>query len=101
MSMDIDPARRDQQAIGIDFPLARAGLAANLSELVAIHRHIAGIGRFAGTIDDRTASDHRITHGLLPFLFFRDAMGKLRAAAVKFPGLAGILSRNYFAARKH
>ena len=44
MGVDIDPAGGDKLAVGLDVPLGRPGLAADLREPVAIDRDVAGEG---------------------------------------------------------
>ena len=63
--MHIDPAWRDQQPVRVDLPLAGAGLAADGGDLSVLDRNVAGKRRRTGTIDDGTASDDCIVHGLL------------------------------------
>ena len=42
MGVHIDPARRDQQPVGLDHPPCRPGLAADRDDAVAVDRDIAG-----------------------------------------------------------
>jgi hypothetical protein len=65
--MHIHPTGRNQQPIGGDFALPRTDLPANLSDLAVLQRDIAGVSGLARTIDNRTASDHRIMHRPAPW----------------------------------
>ena len=58
----IDPAGRDQHAVGGDVALRGAGLAADLGDAVAVDRDVAGEGRLAGAVDDGAAADDGIVH---------------------------------------
>jgi hypothetical protein len=64
--MHVDPAWRYQQPIRRDFSPPRTDLAANLGDLAIFKCNIAGVTGLAGSIDNRTAADHRIMHGLAP-----------------------------------
>ena len=56
-----------KETIRRDFPPPGSDLPANLGDLAVLQRDIAGVTGLAGTIDNRTASDHRIMHRLAPW----------------------------------
>ena len=62
MRMDIDPAGRDQQTMRVDLALRRAGLAADLGDLGAVNRHVAGKACRAGTVEDGAAANDDVMH---------------------------------------
>jgi len=68
MGVHIDPARRDQEAAGVDHPPARPCLAADRSNPLAVDRQIPGEGRPSGPVNDRTAANDDVVHGWLPSL---------------------------------
>ena len=59
----IDPAGRDQHAVGFDVALRGAGLAADLDDAIAVDRDIAGEGRLAGAVDNGAAANDGVVHG--------------------------------------
>src|SRR5262249_46552525 len=60
--VDVDPARRDQEAVGVDFALAGPELAADRRDAVAIDGDVARKGRLAGAVDDLSAVDDDVVH---------------------------------------
>ena len=66
MGMHIDPARRDQQAVGVDHPSTLPGLAADRGNSLVIDRQIPGERRPAGPVDDYAAANDDVVHGWLP-----------------------------------
>ena len=62
MGVHIDPAGSDEQALGIDFPLARADVAADVSDLVAVDGQIADERWSASAIDDGAAANNEVMH---------------------------------------
>src|SRR5262249_48899432 len=63
MGMHVDPARRDEQAIGIDLAPRRSLLAAHGSNAIVLDRDIAAERRLAGPIDDGAAANDDVVHG--------------------------------------
>ena len=63
MGVHVDPARRDQQPVGLNLALARTLLAAGAGDHAARNRDIAGEGRLAGPVDDRAAANDDVVHG--------------------------------------
>jgi hypothetical protein len=62
MRVHIDPARRDEEAVGIDDPLGRPGLAANRDDALAIDRDIAGEARRGGAVNNPAAANDDVVH---------------------------------------
>ena len=63
MSVHVDPARRDHQAVGIDLALAGALLAADRGDAAAIDRNVAGKRGLAGAVNYRAAANDNVVHG--------------------------------------
>ena len=63
MGVHVDPARGDQQPVGVDVALGRALLAADRRDAAVRDRHVAGKCRFAGAIDDLAAANDDVVHG--------------------------------------
>ena len=61
--VDVDPAGRDQETVGVDFALGRALLAAHRGDAVAGDRHVTRERRLAGAIDDGAAANDDVVHG--------------------------------------
>jgi hypothetical protein len=61
--MNIHPAGREHQTVGVDFALASAKLAADGRNVLAIDGYIAMGGRGAGTVDDERVANNQIVHG--------------------------------------
>ena len=62
MGVHVRPSRRDQQAVGIDHPPARPGLAADRGNPLAIDCQVSGEGRAAGPVNDRAAANDDVVH---------------------------------------
>ena len=62
MGVDIDPARGQQQAVGVNLPPGGAGDAADIRDAVALHRHVRREARTPRAINDGRAPDHQIMH---------------------------------------
>jgi len=60
MGMDVDEARGDDPALGVDLFGAGAGDLADRGDLAVLDRDIALEGFAAGAVDDRRATDHNI-----------------------------------------
>ena len=58
--MDVDEARRDQQALGVDLLGAAAGDLADGGDLAVLHRDIGFVQRRAGAVGHRAAADDQI-----------------------------------------
>ncbi len=82
MGVQIDEARRDDQAVGIDdfFGEARRA-AANLRDLAVLDPDVAAIARDAGSVDDGAAFDLNVEIGHLSF-----PPRSVRTVALKFGG---------------
>src|SRR5262249_17552834 len=63
VSMHVDPARRHQQAVGIDHPPPRPSPAADCGDLAAIDGDIAVDCRGTSAVDDSTAANDDVVHG--------------------------------------
>jgi hypothetical protein len=61
--VNIDPAGRDQQAVGDDLAAAWTCLTANCGDVFAIDRHVAREYFLAGPVNDGTAADDDVVHG--------------------------------------
>ena len=59
----VDPAGRDQQAVGVDLAPGRALLAADRGDPAVRDRHVAGERRLAGAVDDGAAANDDVVHG--------------------------------------
>jgi hypothetical protein len=64
--MHVDPAGRDQHAAGVDVALRGAGLAADLSDAVAVYRDVAGEALASGAVDNGAAANDGVVHGGVP-----------------------------------
>jgi hypothetical protein len=62
MGVNVDPPRRDELPVCVDLALGRTGLAADLSDAVAIDGNVAGEAFRAFAVDDRAAPDDDIMH---------------------------------------
>ena len=82
MGVNIDPARRHQQTVGIDRPPRRSGLAAHRSDLPVIDRDIAAKGRCTGAVDDGAAANDDVVHGRALSLCAMAACGRPAARAM-------------------
>ncbi len=60
----VDPARRDDPAVGLDLAPARPCLAADLDDPVALNGHVAGESRRSRAVDDAAAANDQIVHCL-------------------------------------
>ena len=69
MGVDIDPARRNQQPVGLDHAPRRPGFAADRDDPVAIDGDIAGKARRAGAVDDGAVPDDDVVHRACSPLF--------------------------------
>ena len=66
MGVDVDEARRDDAARGINFLAARRTHRADDADAIPVDCDIARKGRPAAAVDDRTAANHQIMrHGSL------------------------------------
>ena len=60
MGVDVDEARRDDEAAGVDLPLPGCvAQHADLRDAPAVHRHIVLARRRAGAVDDAAAPDNQ------------------------------------------
>ena len=67
MGVDVDEARRDDEAARVDLPLAGCILQrADLRDAPAVHGDIGPARRRAGAVDDGSAPDNQIV-GACPF----------------------------------
>ena len=73
MGVDVDEARRHQQAACIDLALAHAELRANGGNPAVLHRNIGGFAGLAGAIDHGAVSDDEVKH--TPRIGLRQAGG--------------------------
>ena len=65
MGVDVDEARCDQRAVGVDRAVRRAGHLADLDDPLAVDREIAREAGSARSVDDRATPDHHVMrHGL-------------------------------------
>ena len=62
MRVHVDPAGRDQEAVGVDLAPARTQLAADRRDAVAHDGDVARKGRLAGAVDDLSAADDDVVH---------------------------------------
>src|SRR5256885_1065535 len=62
----VDPARRDQQSVGIDLAPRRTLLAADRSDAAARDRHVAAERRLSSAVNDGAAANDDVVHGSLP-----------------------------------
>src|SRR5690606_34029883 len=72
MGVDVDEARGDDLAAGVDFLCAPAELFADRDDPVAVDRDIGDKGRAARTIDDGAAANHQTIHARLPIFSFQE-----------------------------
>ena len=63
MRVHVDPAGRDQQAVGVDVAPGRALLAAHGGDAAVGDRNVAREGCLAGAIDDGAAANDDVVHG--------------------------------------
>ena len=67
MGVYVDPARRQQQAVSIDFLMCRALLAADRDESVAGDSDVAAACGLAATVNDESVTyDDVIRGGVIP-----------------------------------
>ena len=62
MGVHVDPAGRDEQAVGVDFAPRRALLAADCGDAAAVDRDVSGERRLTGPIDDGAAANDDVVH---------------------------------------
>src|SRR6186713_2026101 len=63
MGVHIDPARRDQPAVGLDLAPTGTGLAADLDDLVAVDGDVAVRSGRSCAVNDGAAPDDDVVHG--------------------------------------
>ena len=79
VGVDVDPARRDQQAVSFDDSGGAALDRAHLGDAAGIHRDIGGTCRPAGPVDQRPTLDDQVVHVINRFT---PARGPLTATGV-------------------
>src|SRR5262249_51147193 len=62
--MDVDEARRDDQALGVNLALALARHLAEGGDLVALDGEVAVIPRIAGAVDELAVADDQVIGGV-------------------------------------
>ena len=60
VGVDVDEARRDQTAVGVDRPVRRPVDAADGGDAVARDRHVGPRGLAAAAVDERSIPDHEV-----------------------------------------
>ncbi len=69
VGVDVHPARRYQQSVGVDGPGCRfVGEGADTSDLSPVHGHVGRASRSAGAVDDRSPPNHEVVHGRFPLV---------------------------------
>ena len=68
MGVHIDPARRDEETVGIDVALGGALFAADRCDTAAAMATSPVKARLAGAIDDGAAANDDIVHGSRPLV---------------------------------
>ena len=63
MGVDVDEARQQVGACGVDAALCRAGDAAHFGDAAVADGHIGRVGCGAGAVDDGGAADQQLMHG--------------------------------------
>jgi hypothetical protein len=66
MGVDVNEARRDQQAVGIDRALRRPEVAAHGSNSPILHGDVSRHRRRAGAVGHPAALDQKVMHGSVP-----------------------------------
>ena len=68
VGVDVDEARRDQQAVGVDVRRAAASSSspgvADLGDAAVVDGDVGGPGVGTGAVDQRAAADHELVHGV-------------------------------------
>ena len=70
MGVDVDEARRDGAAIGVERLARGAGDVSDRDDLVVLDRDIAAEARGAGAVDDGAVGDEQVGHGGTPKSLF-------------------------------
>jgi hypothetical protein len=67
MRVNVDEARRDQQAARVDFSMAAIGIRFDCDDAAVVYRDISDARRATGTVDDIAAADDEIVqvYGLI------------------------------------
>ena len=63
VGVDVDPSRRDQRAVRVDFAATGAVDRADRNDGAVLHRDIAGGRRRSGPVDDRATADDEVEVG--------------------------------------
>ncbi len=67
MGVDVDPAGGDDEAVGVELAEPRPGDRADLGDPAVVDRDVCRLGRCAGPVDDRPASDHEARASTSPW----------------------------------
>ena len=62
MGVDVDPAGRDEQPLGVDLVAGFARRPVRRGDPVAVDRDVTGAGRGAGAVDEGAVADDEIVH---------------------------------------
>ena len=62
MSVHVDPAGRDEQAVRVELAAAAFIDAPDRDDAAALHADVAAEARASGAIEDRSAADHEVEH---------------------------------------
>ena len=89
MGVDVDEARRDRKAAGVDFLAALCCDGANGRDQAVVDGYVADKGRGAGAIDDRAVADDHVMHIDSPKYFADATTSGLTAALCEVQGSAG------------
>src|SRR5205814_1789414 len=79
VGVDVDPARRDEQTVGVQLLAPGRRDPADLGDPIAVDGHVGGVGGGASTVDHRAAPDHHVMHPT-PGLSRTTSMRPLRLA---------------------
>ncbi len=66
VGVDVDPARRDQQTVGVQLLAPGAGDLAHEADPTVVHGHVGNSSVSTGPVDDRATPDHEVmlSHGM-------------------------------------